>query len=119
MKKILLACFLGLSLFSLAQEPLVLQPMVKDSLKPKKDTSWKISGFFGLNFSQTSQSNWQGGMNFTAINSISISRQLIKKASNNGPISWMHNTASLSLALEMGFLSARTSTSSLHFQNTK
>lgn len=27
----------------------------------KKDTSWKVSGYFGLNFSQTSLSNWQGG----------------------------------------------------------
>jgi hypothetical protein len=26
-----------------------------------KDTSWKVSGFFGLNASQTSLSNWQGG----------------------------------------------------------
>lgn len=27
----------------------------------KKDTSWKVAGYFGLNFSQTSLSNWQGG----------------------------------------------------------
>src|SRR4051794_20254775 len=26
-----------------------------------KDTSWKTSGFFGLNASQTTLSNWQGG----------------------------------------------------------
>lgn len=26
-----------------------------------KDTSWKTSGFFGVNLSQTSLSNWQGG----------------------------------------------------------
>ena len=26
-----------------------------------KDTSWKTSGFFGVNFSQTALSNWQGG----------------------------------------------------------
>ena len=61
MRKILLAFFLGTSLFSLAQEPLVLQPIAKDTLKPQKDTSWKISGFFGVNFSQTWLSNWQGG----------------------------------------------------------
>ena len=34
----------------------------QDSIPPaKKDTSWKVSGYFGLNFSQTSLSNWQGG----------------------------------------------------------
>ncbi|MBS1650466.1 MAG: DUF3078 domain-containing protein [Bacteroidetes bacterium] len=27
----------------------------------KKDTSWKTSGFFGLNFSQTALDNWGGG----------------------------------------------------------
>jgi hypothetical protein len=33
-----------------------------DSLKKnQKDTSWKVSGFFGINASQTSLSNWQGG----------------------------------------------------------
>ena len=36
-----------------------------------KDTSWKANGFFGLNFSQTSQSNWQGGgQNNFALNSL-------------------------------------------------
>jgi hypothetical protein len=34
----------------------------QDSIQPaKKDTSWKIAGYFGLNFSQTALSNWQGG----------------------------------------------------------
>jgi len=34
----------------------------QDSIPPaKKDTSWKVSGYFGLNFSQTALSNWQGG----------------------------------------------------------
>ncbi len=55
---IAIASFISLS----AQEPLILQPMKTDSVQPvKKDTSWKTSGFFGLNFSQTSLSNWQGG----------------------------------------------------------
>lgn len=50
--------FVGLK----AQEPLILQPMKADSVQPsKKDTSWKTSGFFGVNFSQTTLSNWQGG----------------------------------------------------------
>jgi hypothetical protein len=36
-----------------------------------KDTSWKVSGFFGLNASKTSLSNWQGGgQNNTTLNSI-------------------------------------------------
>jgi hypothetical protein len=34
----------------------------QDSIRPQmRDTSWKISGFFGLNVSETSLSNWQGG----------------------------------------------------------
>lgn len=34
----------------------------KDTLKPVvRDTSWKTSGFIGLNVAQTSMSNWQGG----------------------------------------------------------
>lgn len=36
-----------------------------------KDTSWKAIGFFGVNLSQTSQSNWQGGgQNNFALNSL-------------------------------------------------
>lgn len=61
MKKILSVFLLGLGLKAAAQEPLVLQPILKDTLAPKKDTSWKVSGFIGLNFSQTWLSNWQGG----------------------------------------------------------
>lgn len=65
----LLLLFIGVNL--LAQEPLVLQPMAKDTLPQKRDTSWKISGYFGINGSQTSLSNWQGGgINTTAINGI-------------------------------------------------
>ena len=43
-----------------------------DSLKKNsKDTSWKVSGFLGLNASQTSLSNWQGGgQNNIALNAI-------------------------------------------------
>ncbi len=34
----------------------------QDSIRPQmRDTSWKISGFFGVNASETSLSNWQGG----------------------------------------------------------
>ena len=52
MKKIFTALTFISSLFLTAQ----------DSIKPSlKDTSWKTSGFFGVNFSQTTLSNWQGG----------------------------------------------------------
>lgn len=71
MKKNLTLLFAAGALRILAQDPLVLQPLQKDTLTAKKDTSWKISGFFGINGSQTSLSNWQGGgVNTTAINSI-------------------------------------------------
>lgn len=72
MKKTLTLFILALFLNSNAQDPLILQPIKKDSIVPeKKDTSWKTSGFFGVNFSQTALSNWQGGGqdNF-AVNSI-------------------------------------------------
>ncbi|MDP1800197.1 MAG: DUF3078 domain-containing protein [Bacteroidota bacterium] len=72
MKKIVTLIILTLFFNSQAQEPLILQPMKQDSVAPsKKDTSWKTSGFFGVNFSQTALSNWQGGGqdNF-AVNSI-------------------------------------------------
>jgi hypothetical protein len=43
----------------------------EDTLVPRiiKDTSWKTNGFIGINFSQTTLSNWQGGGedNFTVI----------------------------------------------------
>lgn len=44
----------------------------QDSIRPQtRDTSWKFSGFFGLNASQTTLSNWQGGgQNNVAINGI-------------------------------------------------
>ena len=49
MKKIFTLTLLGFTYVTLAQEP------------TPKDTSWKTSGFFGLNASQTALSNWQGG----------------------------------------------------------
>jgi len=61
MKRIIFPTLLLFCLHSKAQDPLVLQPIAKDTLPVKKDTSWKTSGFFGVNFSQTSLSNWQGG----------------------------------------------------------
>lgn len=44
----------------------------QDSIRPQiRDTSWKTSGFFGVNASQTSLSNWQGGgQDNIAINAI-------------------------------------------------
>lgn len=44
----------------------------QDSIRPQmRDTSWKISGFFGVNASETSLSNWQGGgQDNQAINAI-------------------------------------------------
>jgi hypothetical protein len=61
MKKLLAFFLLAITLKSQAQEPLILQPMQKDTVPTKKDTSWKITGFFGVNASQTALSNWQGG----------------------------------------------------------
>ncbi len=62
MKRIFTFFALTLFLVSKGQDPLILQPIKADSLTPvKKDTSWKTSGFFGVNFSQTALNNWQGG----------------------------------------------------------
>jgi len=81
MKKLILIFFSAFALQSAAQDPLVLQPIQKDSTTTeKKDTSWKVSGFFGINASQTSLSNWQGGgQNATAINSILNMQAIYKK----------------------------------------
>lgn len=80
MKRLSVLFLLVISLRSMAQEPLVLQPIQKDSLQPKKDTSWKISGFFGLNASNTALSNWQGGgQNTTAFNTIFNIQAVYKK----------------------------------------
>lgn len=62
MKHLLCITLIAASLTTLAQVP---------EGQPVKDTSWKVSGFFGLNASQTSLSNWQGGgQDNIAINSI-------------------------------------------------
>lgn len=46
--------------------------LLASAQEAKKDTSyWKTSGFFGLNFSNTQQSDWQGGVqNNLAVNGI-------------------------------------------------
>lgn len=45
-----------------------------------KDTSWKVSGLFGLNISSSSLSNWQGGgSNNFAINAVLNGEALYKK----------------------------------------
>ncbi|MBX3163484.1 MAG: DUF3078 domain-containing protein [Bacteroidetes bacterium] len=61
MKKITLSLLAILSLETFANNNLTL---TKDSLatdSAKKEKNWKTSGFFGVNASQTSLSNWQGG----------------------------------------------------------
>lgn len=73
MKKRLLLAALLLSLFAKSQ----------DSTSTPKDTSWKTSGLFGLNFSSTSLSNWAGGgQNNIALNSI-INYQAIYQKGNH------------------------------------
>ena len=54
MKKVLLISSVFLSFLSSAQDA---KPAVV------KDTTWKITGFFGVNTSQTALSDWQGGGN--------------------------------------------------------
>ncbi len=53
----------------------------QDSTNVKaRDTSWKTSGFFGLNFSQTQLHNWQGGgQNNVAVNSILNAEAVYRK----------------------------------------
>src|SRR3954471_3930462 len=54
MKKVLLMGSVLLNFFTFAQ----------DAAAPvAKDTTWKTSGFFGVNTSQTALSDWQGGGN--------------------------------------------------------
>lgn len=81
MKKLILFFVSVVTVALNAQDPLVLQPIQKDSATTvKKDTSWKVSGFFGVNASQTSLSDWQGGgQNATAINSIFNIQAVYKK----------------------------------------
>jgi hypothetical protein len=71
MRKIIFSIFILSSIFIFSQEPTA------------KDTSWKTTGFFGLNASQTSLSNWQGGgQNNIAINSILSIQATHKKGSH-------------------------------------
>lgn len=80
MKKILTLLSFCFSIGLMAQEPLVLQPIQKDTLPVKKDTSWKVSGFFGVNASNTQLNNWQGGgLNTTALNTILNLQAVYKK----------------------------------------
>ncbi len=71
MKKLFTTLLLSVSCIVLSQETSTVTP---------KDTSWKTSGFFGLNASQTALSNWQGGgQNNVAINSILNAQAEYKK----------------------------------------
>lgn len=75
MKKIFTLTLFSLTLFSIAQDV------------AKKDTSWKTSGFFGLNASQTALSNWQGGgQNNVAVNGILNAQAEYKK----GKHTWLN-----------------------------
>lgn len=68
MKKILL--MITMVMFSYAANSQVIE-MEKDLRKQKKDTieGWKMSGVFGVNFAQTSLTNWAaGGQNSIALN---------------------------------------------------
>ncbi len=68
MNKIILSLFILISCNLYSQDP------------AKKDTSWKTSGFFGLNASQTALSNWQGGgQNNVALNTILNVQAIYKK----------------------------------------
>ena len=87
--KQIFTCIALFSFISLqAQEPLILQPMKTDSVQPaKKDTSWKTSGFFGLNFSATALNDWQGGgQNNIAGNAILNLQAVYKK----GKVEWLN-----------------------------
>jgi hypothetical protein len=70
MKKLFIFSSFIFSIYLSAQDPTPAK--IQDSIPPQvKDTSWKVSGFFGLNFSQTALNNWQGGgqdnITFTSI----------------------------------------------------
>ncbi|MEI8138042.1 MAG: DUF3078 domain-containing protein [Bacteroidota bacterium] len=52
MKKFITLLLVGITTITIAQDA---------ENTAAKDTSWKTSGYFGLNFSQTTLSNWQGG----------------------------------------------------------
>lgn len=87
--KQIFTCIALLSFISLqSQEPVTLKPLKTDSIQPaKKDTSWKTSGFFGLNFSATALNDWQGGgQNNIAGNAILNLQAVYKK----GKVEWMN-----------------------------
>ena len=72
MKKIALTLLLLNSINFFAQD--------STSTVTPKDTSWKTVGFFGLNASQTSMSNWQGGgQDNVALNTIFNVEAVYKK----------------------------------------
>jgi hypothetical protein len=52
MQKLFIISFLLATQFAISQDSLKIAP---------KDTSWKVTGFLGINGSQTALSNWQGG----------------------------------------------------------
>ncbi len=81
MKKLLLL-LLSVSVVSIfAREKNTLPDSLKQSKKSQKDTSWKVTGFFGVNASQTALSNWQGGgQDNIALNSILNIQVVYKKA---------------------------------------
>ncbi|MBP9069314.1 MAG: DUF3078 domain-containing protein [Bacteroidia bacterium] len=71
MKKIVTLLALAAFNYSTAQESATVTP---------KDTSWKTTGFFGLNASQTAMSNWQGGgQDNVALNAIFNAEAVYKK----------------------------------------
>ncbi len=87
--KQIFTCIALFSFISLqSQEPVTVQPLKTDSIQPaKKDTSWKTSGFFGLNFSATALNDWQGGgQNNIAGNAILNLQAVYKK----GKVEWMN-----------------------------
>jgi hypothetical protein len=76
-------------LLFLLSSPLISQVFIpgdSTTILTPKDTSWKTSGFVGVNASQTSLSNWQGGgQDNVAINSIINYQAEYKK----GKHSWL------------------------------
>ena len=61
MKKVFYFFSLLITLTSYSQTDSAFALVSKDSAIVLKDTSWKTDGFIGINLSQTSLSNWQGG----------------------------------------------------------
>lgn len=92
MKKILTVLFLSLTVFAVAQD--TTKTIKADSTK-KDTTNWKRGGVIGMNFSQTSLSNWAaGGQNSIAVNAYTSLFANYKK----GTITW-DNTLDLNFGL--------------------